>query len=171
MLSNIIWFLRCPTNKILLRDHVKPLQIAVCASFITLWLMNGLLSCHSYNCTTRLNIYCIPKNVHTVSSLSCFVNLTQVIKLQSFPFYWNMKWCSMKTLLKIQISAVLELLTVVDFKCIFNDLNSSPLDILTAISQTMYSDAFSWMESFVLWLTFHLSFFPKGPIYNKPASV
>ena len=31
---------------------------------------------------------------------------------------------------------------------------SSPLDKMTAISQTIFSDAFSWMENFVFWLKF-----------------
>ena len=34
-----------------------------------------------------------------------------------------------------------------------------PLDKMAAISQTMFSDAFSWMKSFVFWLQFHWSLF------------
>ena len=30
---------------------------------------------------------------------------------------------------------------------------------MAAISQTMFSDAFSWMKSFILWLKFHWSLF------------
>ena len=44
-------------------------------------------------------------------------------------------------------------------------LNSSLLDKMAAISQT----TFSWTKSFVFWFKFYWSFFPKGPIDNKPA--
>ena len=42
-----------------------------------------------------------------------------------------------------------------------SDLNSPPppLDKMTCISQTIFSDAFSWMKSFVFWLKFHWSLF------------
>ena len=42
-----------------------------------------------------------------------------------------------------------------------------PLDKMAAISLMISSVAFSWMKSFVFWLTF----VPKGPIDNKPALV
>ena len=38
-------------------------------------------------------------------------------------------------------------------------LNSSSRHIMTAISQTIFSDTFSWMTNFVLWLEFHWSLF------------
>ena len=40
---------------------------------------------------------------------------------------------------------------------------------MAAISQTTFSNAFSWMKSFVFWLS--LNFVPEVPIDNKPASV
>ena len=43
----------------------------------------------------------------------------------------------------------------------------SPQDKMTAISQTIFSDAFSWMKSFVFWL----KVVPKGPIDNNTALV
>ena len=47
-----------------------------------------------------------------------------------------------------------------------------PLDKMAAISQTIFSDAFSWMKSFVLKLIkISLKFVPKGPIDNNPALV
>ena len=45
-----------------------------------------------------------------------------------------------------------------------NKLNSSPLDKLTAISQTIISDAYSWMKSFVFCLKFHRSLFLRVPL-------
>ena len=36
----------------------------------------------------------------------------------------------------------------------FIAVNSSPLDKMATISQTIFSDAFSWMKSFVFWLYF-----------------
>ena len=43
---------------------------------------------------------------------------------------------------------------------------------MAAISWTMFSNAFSWMKSFVLWLEFHCQdLFAKGLIDNKPALV
>ena len=38
-------------------------------------------------------------------------------------------------------------------------INSSLLDKMAAISQTIFSDAFSWMKSFWCWLRFHWSLF------------
>ena len=38
-------------------------------------------------------------------------------------------------------------------------LTHLPLDEMTAISQRIFSDAFSWTKSFVLWLEFHWSLF------------
>ena len=38
-------------------------------------------------------------------------------------------------------------------------LTHLPLDKMAAILQTIFSNAFSWMKSFVFWLTFHLSLF------------
>ena len=38
-------------------------------------------------------------------------------------------------------------------------LTHFPLDKMAAISQTIFSDTFSWMKSFVFWLKFHWSFF------------
>ena len=35
----------------------------------------------------------------------------------------------------------------------------SPLDKMAVISQTIFSDAFSWMKIFVFWLKFHWSLF------------
>ena len=36
-----------------------------------------------------------------------------------------------------------------------------PLDKMTAISQTIFSDAYSWMKSFVFWFEFHWCLFLK----------
>ena len=41
----------------------------------------------------------------------------------------------------------------------FKTQHISPLDTMAAISQTIFSDAFSWMKSFVVWLKFHWSLF------------
>ena len=50
--------------------------------------------------------------------------------------------------------------------------NSSPLDKMAGISQTIFSDEFSWMKSFAFWSKFHLSFFLMLiPINNNPALV
>ena len=46
-------------------------------------------------------------------------------------------------------------------------LTHPPPGQMAAISQTMFSDAFSWMTSFVFWLKFH--FVPKCPLDNNPA--
>ena len=40
-----------------------------------------------------------------------------------------------------------------------HSINSSPLYKMAAISQTIISDAFSWMKIFVFWLKFHWSSF------------
>ena len=42
-----------------------------------------------------------------------------------------------------------------------HSINSFPLDKMAAISQTIFSDAFSWMKSFVLLLKFHWSLFSR----------
>ena len=38
-------------------------------------------------------------------------------------------------------------------------VNSSPLNKMVAISQTIFSDAFSWMKIFIFWVQFHLILF------------
>ena len=55
-------------------------------------------------------------------------------------------------------------------------VDSAPLDKIAAITQIIFSDAFSWMKSFVFWLKFHLIFIqilvnlvPKGLINNNLA--
>ena len=40
-------------------------------------------------------------------------------------------------------------------------LTHLPMDIMAAISQTIFSDAFLWMKSFVIWLKFHWSLFVR----------
>ena len=40
-------------------------------------------------------------------------------------------------------------------------LTSYPLDKVATISQTLFSDAFSWMTSFVFWLKIHWSLFQR----------
>ena len=45
-----------------------------------------------------------------------------------------------------------------------------PLDKMVAISHTIFSDAFSWMKSFIL-IQISLKFVPGGLIDNKPALV
>ena len=53
-------------------------------------------------------------------------------------------------------------------------LTHLPLDKIDAILQTIFSDAFSWMKSFIFWLIkikISLKFVPKGPIDNNPTLV
>ena len=42
---------------------------------------------------------------------------------------------------------------------------------MAATSQAIFSDAFSWMKSFVFWLKISLKFVPKGIIDNNAALV
>ena len=42
-----------------------------------------------------------------------------------------------------------------------NVLTHLPLDKMAAISQTILSDAFLWMKSFVFWSKFHWGLFPE----------
>ena len=42
--------------------------------------------------------------------------------------------------------------------------NSSPLDEMAAISQTLFSCAFSWTKSVVFFITISLKFVPNGPM-------
>ena len=50
-------------------------------------------------------------------------------------------------------------------------LTHLPLDKMAAISQTIFSDAFSWMTSFVLWLKFHWSVFLMVPFSWQYSSI
>ena len=52
-----------------------------------------------------------------------------------------------------------------------SDLTHPPLDKMAAISQTVSSDAFSWMNSLYLDYSFTEVFFLKHPIYNNPVLV
>ena len=42
-----------------------------------------------------------------------------------------------------------------------------PMNKMAAISQTITSNAFSWLKSFVFCFGFHWKFVPKGPVDNK----
>ena len=42
---------------------------------------------------------------------------------------------------------------------------------MAAISQTVFSDVFPWMSSFVFLIKISLIYVPKGPIDNNPALV
>ena len=48
-------------------------------------------------------------------------------------------------------------------------LTHLPPDKKAAISQTILSDAFSWMKIFFIWIKISLKFVPYGPIDNKLA--
>ena len=48
-------------------------------------------------------------------------------------------------------------------------LTHLPLDKMAAISQTIFSDVFSWMKSLIFWLKFHWSLFIKSH-WQKPSS-
>ena len=50
----------------------------------------------------------------------------------------------------------------------YRSLTHLPLDTMAAISQTIFSDAFSWMKSFVFWSKFHWSLFPRVKLTIKP---
>ena len=52
-----------------------------------------------------------------------------------------------------------------------NPLTHLSQDKMATFSQTIFSDAFSWMESFVFLIKMSLKFVPKGPIDNNPALV
>ena len=59
---------------------------------------------------------------------------------------------------------------MLEFK--LNQVNLFPMDKMAAISQTVFSYAFSWMKRFVFWLKFRWQkFVPMGPIDNNPAMV
>ena len=47
----------------------------------------------------------------------------------------------------------------VPFFPLWPGLTHLPVDKVAAISQTIFSDAFSWMKSFVFWLNFHWNLF------------
>ena len=46
-----------------------------------------------------------------------------------------------------------------------------PKHKMATFLQTIFSDAFSWMKSFVFFIKISLKFVPKGPIDNNPALV
>ena len=50
-------------------------------------------------------------------------------------------------------------------------LTDLPLDKIAAISQTIFSDVFLWMKSFVFWWKISLKFVPRSPVDNKSALV
>ena len=50
-------------------------------------------------------------------------------------------------------------------------LTHLPLDKMAVISQTIFSDAFSWMKSFFVLIKISLKFVLKGSICNNPALV
>ena len=50
-------------------------------------------------------------------------------------------------------------------------LTHHPLDKIAAVSQTIFSDAFSWVKKKCILIKISLKFIPKGPIDNNPALV
>ena len=48
-------------------------------------------------------------------------------------------------------------------------LTHLPLDKMAAVSQTIFSDAWSWMKSFVFWLKFHWSLFLRVQLVKPPS--
>ena len=50
-------------------------------------------------------------------------------------------------------------------------LTHLPLDKIASVSQTIFSNAFSWMKNFVFFVLISLKFVPKGPIDNKSVLV
>ena len=57
------------------------------------------------------------------------------------------------------------------YSLVSNVLTHLPLDKMATISQTIFSDAFSWMKMFVFWCKISLKFVRKCPIDNNPALV
>ena len=51
------------------------------------------------------------------------------------------------------------------------ELSHLLLDKMAAISQTLFSNAFSWMKKYCILINISLKFVPKGPINNIPALV
>ena len=51
------------------------------------------------------------------------------------------------------------------------NIDSSPLDKIAAISQTIYSDAFMWMKNYIFFIKNSPKFIPKGPTDNNLALV
>ena len=49
--------------------------------------------------------------------------------------------------------------------------NSSPLNKMAAISQTIFSDAFLWMESFIFWSKFHRGSFLRDQLTDNMAAL
>ena len=56
----------------------------------------------------------------------------------------------------VQVVEILPILDEDKAPFIFTDL---PLDMMTAISQIIFSDAFAWMKRFVFWLKFDWKLF------------
>ena len=54
---------------------------------------------------------------------------------------------------------------------VWQNQRPSPLDKMAAISQTIFSDAFSWMKNIWILITISLNFVPKCSINNIPALV
>ena len=50
-----------------------------------------------------------------------------------------------------------------DLWSVFQESTHRPLNKVAAISQTTFSNAFSWINMFEFWLKFHWSFVPKAP--------
>ena len=82
----------------------------------------------------------------------CLLNLKQKVSIDENEFYiWRLQD---------------------DGYCV-SALTHLSLDKMATVSQTIYSDTFSSMQSFVFWLKFYISstFVPRGPINNNPALI
>ena len=74
----------------------------------------------------------------------------------------TLMWSYTKTYFQLLSFLEIETARVVEILDLLHDkppLTHLPLDKMAAISQTIFSNAFSWMKSLVFWLQFHWSLF------------
>ena len=96
----------------------------------------------------------VPHMIRGVLINTIFISSNRV--LVSLVNIWSLMYCPSSTSVVRHQYHTMMYVCQTEF-----DLTNLPMDKMAAISQTIFSDAFSWMKSFVFWLKFHWSLFPS----------
>ena len=125
------------------------------------WSVNSLAT-GRYSCNFEWVIFKLISSID-IFSIICEIALRWMP--QDLTYYWPtsvqvMAWCHLATshyLINDDDQVLWPHMVFIGH----NELNHLLLDKMATISQTVFSDAFLWMKSFVIWLKFHWYLFAR----------
>ena len=102
------------------------------------------------------------------------INLWMYLSQWEMMLHWNVIFHWLGTSLKYAMTIlhlyIIKINCFLIWDCAIKIFPLLPLEKMAAISQTIFSDAFSWTKSFVFDSNL-LKFVPKGPVDNNPTLV